>query len=413
MNSLVPTGYKIAIGFFFVLTLVLLLVPGLNESLFHTLNHWSTTPTSDAIWANLTNLGDGLLAICIGIAIFSRLPKSLAAMFMSVIVVGVFIQLAKYGFNYIPGINEMGLRPVGRLGLDAVNVIGPKVEYYSFPSGHTAAVATLSTIIFLMIRSTTFKLIFMPIAVVVGLSRCVVGAHWPVDLAAGAVVGIIGGLVGVAIIERIFIEEGYKRRIGIYLLAIVCCISLYSNDKGFDDYAGVDIVEYVVATVGLLLSIYRLIEITYGRFRLSIKIKDLSRHELVVSFIKFGMVGGSGFIVDMAIFTLLHNVGGLGQALARGMAYWVAATWNWFFNRTFTFSEADKTEKAAQWSKYLIMCLVSFFPNWGTFYILTTTSEFFAEYSQLALVAGVAAGMVFNFTGARLMIFKKKAVEEA
>lgn len=411
MTAAVPTGYKITIGFFFVLALVLAFVPGLNHDLFVILNSWAS-PATAALWANLTNLGDGLLAICIGVAIFSRLPKSLAAMFASVIIVGIVIQLAKYGFNYIPGLDAYGARPVGRLGLEAVNVIGPKVEYYSFPSGHTAAVATLATIIFLKIPSTTFKLLFMPLAIIVGLSRCVVGAHWPLDLAGGAMLGIIGGLVGVFLVDRVFIEPGYKRRIAIYLLSIVCCIALYSNDKGFDDYFGVDIIEYLVATVALLLSLYRLVETTYRRFRLSIKIKDLSRHEMVISFIKFGAVGASGFIVDLTVFTLLHNVIGAGSSVARIIAYWVAATSNWFFNRTFTFAEADKADRTLQWGKYLAMCVVSFFPNWGTFYILTTTTEFFAQYTQLALVAGVAAGMMFNFTGARLVIFKKK-VEDA
>ncbi len=407
MHSQLPTGFKISIGFFFVLTLVLVVMPGWNASLFRTLNGWATAESA-TLWANLTNFGDGLMAICLGIAIFSRLPKSLAGLFSCVIILSLVTQSAKYGFSHIPGLDAFGSRPAGRMGLDAINVIGPPVLNYSFPSGHTAAVATLATIICLKIRSMTFKALFILLAVVVGLSRCVVGAHWPADLAAGALVGIIVGLLGVGFIDRFFVKPGYKPRIAIYLLAIICSIALYSNDKGFDDYFGVDVVEYAVATIALLLCVYRLVENAWRRFRLSKKIRKLTRHELAVSFIKFGLVGASGFIVDLAVYSVLFGLAGVSAPWARGIAYWIAATSNWFFNRTFTFSKADKSGGHLQWGKYLVMCLVSFFPNWGTFYMLTETSAFFAQYSQLALVAGVAAGMLFNFTGAHLVIFKKK-----
>ena len=192
-----------------------------------------------------------------------------------------------------------------------------------------------------------------------------------------------------------------------YLLAIVCGLALYRNHTRFDDYAGVNQVEYVVATVAVALCAFRLIENAYRRFRLSRKVKDLTRHELVVSFAKFGLVGASGFLVDLGVFTLLNYLLSVPVEVTRGVAYWVAATWNWFFNRAFTFSEAEKVAHGAQWSKYLLMCLVSFFPNWGTFTALTRSSEFFAQYNQLALVAGVGAGMVFNFVGARFVIFKQ------
>lgn len=405
MRSIATSGYRVTLGVLFAILAVLVVSPSLNVALFHALNGLAT-PGTEAFWANITNLGDGLLASGIGIAIFSRLPRNLAAIFLSVIIVGLLVQLGKYGFNYIPGMDVMGLRPAGRLGEDAINIIGPTLEHYSFPSGHSAAAATMATVVCLKIPSTILRFGVVVVAVVVALSRAVVGAHWPVDIAAGAILGVAGALVSVWLVDKVFAEPDYKARVGIYLFAIVVCAALFQNRTRFDDFTGVDEVEYFVATVGILLCLFRLVETTYRRFRLSTHIKGLTRNEMVVSFIKFGMVGASGFIVDITIFTLLHNVAGIGSALARGMAYWVAATWNWFLNRSFTFSSAEKDPHGSQWSKYLLMCLVSFFPNWGTFAILTNSFEFFEQYNQLALVAGVAAGMIFNFIGARFVIFR-------
>lgn len=127
---------------------------------------------------------------------------------------------------------------------------------------------------------------------------------------------------------------------------------------------------------------------------------------MVIRFIKFGAVGATGFLVDITIYTLLFNGLGVPALWSRGNAYWVSASWNWMLNRNFTFGDASRTRRRSQWLKYLGMCAVSFVPSQGTFYLLTSQYPFFAEYSQLALVAGVIAGMLFNFTGAHLLIFK-------
>ena len=129
---------------------------------------------------------------------------------------------------------------------------------------------------------------------------------------------------------------------------------------------------------------------------------------LIRRFIKFGIVGASGFLVDMGVYTLLSIVFNIPHLLARGGSYWVSASWNWFWNRNFTFSHVEKRKKLIQWAKYLGMCMVSFMPNWGTYYVLTTYAPFFSEYKQLALVAGVGFGMLFNFTIASLFIFAGK-----
>ncbi|WP_330927343.1 GtrA family protein [Candidatus Sororendozoicomonas aggregata] len=128
-------------------------------------------------------------------------------------------------------------------------------------------------------------------------------------------------------------------------------------------------------------------------------------------FIKFGFVGSSGFLVDIGIYTLLTSILNTPHLFARAASYWVSATWNWFWNRQLTFSHVPKAKKLAQWSKYLGMCLVSFFPNWGTYCLLTTCVPFFTDHKQLALIAGVGCGMVFNFTIASLFIFTHREQE--
>lgn len=132
---------------------------------------------------------------------------------------------------------------------------------------------------------------------------------------------------------------------------------------------------------------------------------------LLVRLTKFGLVGASGFLVDMSIYTLLFDIFGIPHLVARACSYWVSASWNWFWNRNFTFTHIEKRKKFTQWMKYLGMCMISFMPNWGTYYLLTSYVPFFSEYKQLALIAGVGFGMLFNFSIASVFVFVNNSSE--
>jgi membrane-associated phospholipid phosphatase/putative flippase GtrA len=427
MLSTVHLAYRLSIALLLLLTVMLLLfsgvsglgLPDINGFLFEALNA-AVGPYGEIFWANLTNLGDGLLATVIGIAIFARIPRSMLAVFLSVIIVGLSVNIAKIFFNAFAVFEVLELRPVGRLleicgsGVldDCVNVIGRPLRHYSFPSGHSAAAATMATLICLKVPSRAWCSLVVVICVLSALSRSVVGAHWPVDITSGAMLGVIGTLISVWLVDHVIPEPDEKSRIGLYLFAMIVSLALFWNDADYEAILGVNWVENAVASVALLLCVFRLVENIYQRFRLSRKVKELTRHELVVSFVKFGMVGASGFVVDTSMFFLFKSLGlalgfalGLTSEVARVISYCIASTWNWFFNRAFTFSDAEKDAYGGQWTKYFIMCVVSSVPNVGTFVVLTRSFDFFEQYNVLALIAGVGAGMMFNFLGARFIVF--------
>ncbi|MBI1949695.1 MAG: phosphatase PAP2 family protein [Deltaproteobacteria bacterium] len=66
-------------------------------------------------------------------------------------------------------------------------------DRYSFPSGHTAAAFSLAIAMFGAVPWLALPLLLM--AMVVGYGRMYLGVHYPLDVAAGAAIGLITGSV--------------------------------------------------------------------------------------------------------------------------------------------------------------------------------------------------------------------------
>ena len=81
-------------------------------------------------------------------------------------------------------------RPLKVLGEGNLLQLGPKVYEHSFPSGHTtAAFAFFAVVLFYKRDNRLLLALSLIYAVFIALSRLMVGAHWPLDLVGGAVVG--------------------------------------------------------------------------------------------------------------------------------------------------------------------------------------------------------------------------------
>ncbi|MEW5850872.1 MAG: phosphatase PAP2 family protein [Myxococcota bacterium] len=83
-------------------------------------------------------------------------------------------------------------RPLGALG-DDVRVVGEELRQRSFPSGHTACAFALCIAGGRWVRRRGAWAVGGLLAGLVGLSRIYVGAHYPGDVLAGALIGVFTG----------------------------------------------------------------------------------------------------------------------------------------------------------------------------------------------------------------------------
>lgn len=83
-------------------------------------------------------------------------------------------------------------------GIKLLRVVDPEADIYnitaqgySFPSGHSTNAAAMFTSLAVNLRKRWFTLIAIAIPLLAGISRIVVGAHYPTDVFAGWLLGII------------------------------------------------------------------------------------------------------------------------------------------------------------------------------------------------------------------------------
>jgi len=163
-----------------------------NQTVFLALNGIGPA-TSDWLWANITVLGDTVVAFALCLPLWRRRPQALWA----------FVFVALLGTAWVDGLKPLidEPRPPAVLG-DAVHAIGPAFKAHTFPSGHATAVFAIGGLYALAWGSRTMAAIALTVAVIAALSRAVVGVHWPLDILAGAFGGWLAAVAALAIAQR-------------------------------------------------------------------------------------------------------------------------------------------------------------------------------------------------------------------
>ena len=129
-----------------------------------------------------------------------------------------------------------------------------------------------------------------------------------------------------------------------------------------------------------------------------------ARRRLAEQFLRFGVVGFGGFLVDTAAVYSLKDHTGL---IPAGMlAYLAAATATWAGNRAWTFAGPQPGSAVRQWLLFLAANGAGFVLNRGAFTLLVLFVPLCAAYPVLAVLAGVAAGLGANFHLSRRVVFR-------
>lgn len=128
--------------------------------------------------------------------------------------------------------------------------------------------------------------------------------------------------------------------------------------------------------------------------------------------LQFLFVGASGVVVNLAILSLLFWVG-LPEWLCLAAGIGVSLCSNFLLNRRFTFSYARHEPVLRQFLGFVSASLLGLMVNYGVALSLRMNVLEEGPFAlQLSALAGIAAGMGFNFLGARYLVFRKRFVRK-
>ncbi len=119
--------------------------------------------------------------------------------------------------------------------------------------------------------------------------------------------------------------------------------------------------------------------------------------------VQFALVGSSGVVIDLAVFTLLLLT--LSLPVARALAIWAAMTWNFWLNRRLTFSYSRNNPMVPQYLLFGASSLFGGIVSWGLSTYLPLQMGIFSEHVLAAALVGIVAGAVLNYLFSWLVAF--------
>ncbi len=251
---LIPIVLLILIGFFLYYKNALNVENyiGIQKNLFLYLNH--NLGRFPVLQYNLTQLGDASISFSFLIVLIVFTPKLWESLFSASLVSLIFSFILKNLFK-VP-------RPATFLKSDDFIIIGKKaIGFASLPSGHSmTAFATITVLLFaFMPKNKINKIMWIILLILFGFSiafsRVGVGAHYPLDVTIGSIIGFTAGLLGIFISQKYKICNwmNTKKCYPLFMVFIIVC-SVTIILKLINE----NLIVYYFALISLFVSLYKI-----------------------------------------------------------------------------------------------------------------------------------------------------------
>ena len=271
MNSKIIDSYaRLRPGIFilplFLLTIIILLLYSqdalsvngyilIQKDIFFSANH--CLGQYAALQLNLTQLGDALIILSFLSTFFFYVPKIWESLLSGLFISLLLSQVLKEVFA-IP-------RPAAVFDNSSFIVVGKRlVGHSSLPSGHSIIIFSVLTVLLFafMPKASKPKIAWFFLIIVIGLTlaftRVGIGAHYPIDVIAGSIVGYISGLTGI-FISRKYNVWGWinnKKYYPVFIFLFLVCGALLVNKIITEN-----LIIFYLALASLAFSIFKIISV--------------------------------------------------------------------------------------------------------------------------------------------------------
>ena len=220
----------------------------LNVELFHVINNVGRN-VNDSIWMGLTALGNKLVIWTLLFIVAWRFPKLLVTTLLAGIF-EIFISLPLKTFFD-------AARPTDVLIESSYHLIGFKISGYSFPSGHTMSAFAIASAIALYSRNLWVIISILTLASLAGISRIMLGVHWPVDVLVGAALGGLCGYAAIVLTRNFSLNQLKIQWFILFMYFLIASRLLWAGTS----YPSNQLYVYIMTAIALLLSVTRFLQL--------------------------------------------------------------------------------------------------------------------------------------------------------
>lgn len=222
LYSILP--FIIVIGLYLLTTSVLVIAMGYKDSFL--LMNGGRFPWLDWPMFIITHLGDSMiLASLLSLILVWKKPEAAFNIIVVVIITGVLGQLLKGAFF------EGWDRPLRIFNESPIVHTLPHYRLFhnSFPSGHSiTSIAAFTAVIWSTRPSVSIQLITAILAITITYSRIYLGVHFPGDVLAGSIFGLLTSLLLLPFANRLAAAIKFNRQIKI-TIAVIAVILVTSG----------------------------------------------------------------------------------------------------------------------------------------------------------------------------------------
>lgn len=123
-------------------------------------------------------------------------------------------------------------------------------------------------------------------------------------------------------------------------------------------------------------------------------------------FIRFSIIGGFGYFVDIFVLFVAFEIFNISVYFSRLISAIFAATFTWLGNRIFTFSSTKRSNILKEWVDYLYAMIPGAVVNYALFSFIVFIFGSGRMVLIIAVSLGVLAGLIINYNIARKYVFK-------
>ena len=150
--------------------------------------------------------------------------------------------------------------------------------------------------------------------------------------------------------------------------------------------------------------------------------KVIQRYPVIGQFIRFGLIGGLNTGVDLVILnSLMFSTGiyeGGPYSVFKAVSFCFAAIFSYFMNKTWAFKDTSKDKALVKFSQFFAVSLIGAIINVGVATLVVNYLKpivnanltiFISDplWATIGALCGTAIGLIWNFIGYKLIVFKK------